>query len=536
MTKNTKKPGIIYYYRFMLGFCVLYCLSAILYVFIFIFYVSNLTLLFILVLIYGCLALAPATLEWSDADLTTQEQPQSDQLWSVYNTNFSGLSVSTVHYVRPAVVSLWGDLLDFFDPDSKRTVLSISGPPGTGKSTTVFASAVYLGMRNFDRRNVLWIHISVIHAHLFKIVDGIASAATVRVKAGYDLTDHYKDCDVIFLDALHGEMKTHLFAAVESSQLCVTCTSHQSMSLSSESVCTRGYIPKEAIVCSWTLDEYDRCADLQIPAAAFANKEAVREWFFYAGGSIRLMFMDVDHLVGFLKSKVNQVSDKKLLLQGRQGFAGVLAVNTLIAEYDGGAQSVLRSQYVVRLLSYAGVDESFIQDAENRLIDNPAWQGWVYEMKVIHKINSCIKEKSPFTLTVKGKDNLVFNSCVKSMFFNVDDIPARVGSELTSGWFFPTKWNQGCFDVMFYSNTVLSFFQITKGDSHKYKLYILNPFLERLRHKSATVQFIVIAKKFDTFKVKNADLAKGKSKVWRDFKANDITVAKLEFHTSGMHA
>ena len=58
----------------------------------------------------------------------------------------------------------------------------------------------------------------------------------------------------------------------------------------------------------------------------------------------------------------------------------------------------------------------------------------------------------------------------------------------------------------------------------------------RLRHKIASVQFIVIAKKFDTFKVKNADLAKGKSKVWRDFKANDITVAKLEFHTSGMHA
>ena len=167
----------------------------------------------------------------------------------------------------------------------------------------------------------------------------------------------------------------------------------------------------------------------------------------------------------------------------------------------------------MRFLSHAGVDESFIADAENRLKDNPAWQGWVYEMKVIHKINSCIKEKSPFTLTVKGKgkdkgdvwSDLEFHSSECSEFFNCDEIPARQNFTKPR-WFFPTKWNQGCFDVVYCSGSVLTFLQITKGDSHKYKLDILGPFIERFRHTRATTRFIVIAKKSDKFKVNPSDL------------------------------
>jgi hypothetical protein len=45
----------------------------------------------------------------------------------------------------------------------------------------------------------------------------------------------------------------------------------------------------------------------------------------------------------------------------------------------------------------------------------------------------------------------------------------------------PTKWNQACFDAIFYHRKgVVDFVQVTLAKTHTYKLQHLEPFLEKL--------------------------------------------------------
>jgi hypothetical protein len=82
-------------------------------------------------------------------------------------------------------------------------------------------------------------------------------------------------------------------------------------------------------------------------------------------------------------------------------------------------------------------------------------------------------------------------------------------------WLIPTKWNQGCFDLMFYQSfsKVINIFQITIASKHKYKFDILKPFLKNMldEEKATKIRYSVITKENNMIIVGKNDVScKGK--------------------------
>ena len=92
-----------------------------------------------------------------------------------------------------------------------------------------------------------------------------------------------------------------------------------------------------------------------------------------------------------------------------------------------------------------------------------------------------------------------------------DDLPK---GELQNGtWIMPGKWNQGCFDAIYYHSVgVVDVIQVTIAKKkHDYKLAHLKTFLENLcsgREKNSVVRFVVLVPPLgtETFKISKNDV------------------------------
>jgi hypothetical protein len=137
---------------------------------------------------------------------------------------------------------------------------------------------------------------------------------------------------------------------------------------------------------SWSLDDYLNARNVLNIA-----EDKVAECYYYWGGSIRYFRKVSDEeslqeLIGFLENTVTKVSDFTNILQGSQGEASFTAVNSLMQRFNDSVSVV--SQFVVRLLlNRVGLE--FVKSAQQIMQDNPAWQGWVFELEFMVK---CYKE------------------------------------------------------------------------------------------------------------------------------------------------
>jgi hypothetical protein len=426
--------------------------------------------------LFASCSLCISAVNWISRPLESQAEPSLSELWTIENRdkNMSGLIMASVHFVRPAVVSMWETLSSL---PAERCCLRISGPRGTGKSSTLFAWAVHMG--GTMGKKVLWVHELEGQYHILRIVDSKAEVAICALSDLTMLRKCFTEFDVICLDGLRKEMVHLRFLAVDVAAKVVTCTSYQSATLSSEAaVCLNA---DDLTVDSWTRSEYELCMAKGLPGKAFADADSLDLYHYFAGGSMRLMLWEIPKLQRFLRNKVDEVSDKKALLHGRQGFAGQLAVNTLIAEFGG--EAVLLSQYVTRLVAWC-TDDTFIAEAERHLPNNPSWQGWVFEMKVIHMV----RRDNTLSLKLSDGNSLVLEGSAAPESFM--ELPARVPT--SNMWLLPEKWNQACFDLVFFTESTLWFVQVTVAKTHQYKLKALAPIIPKLRHQVASTRFVVV--------------------------------------------
>ena len=243
-----------------------------------------------------------------------------------FDSSLSGLDLSYTHYVRPAVMAMWNELNALLS-NEELGCLNISGPPGTGKSSTLFAWVVHLAMRPDNPLRVMWVHATLTEVHVLRITGRVAKSYTVNDPSL--LYKSFDGFDVVCLSALRNEMNVAMVNAMKVCKKVVTCTSYQSRTLSSEAANRWISRMRSMTVHSWTLDEYQLCREHKLPGEAFKDEDSLLEQYYYAGGSMRLMQWKVEKVRSFLDSKMSQVNDRKVLLQGRQGVAGNMAVNTL---------------------------------------------------------------------------------------------------------------------------------------------------------------------------------------------------------------
>jgi len=443
--------------------------------------------------------------------------------------------MSSTHFVRPAVTAIWKQLNELEISTSEAgACLNVSGPPGTGKSSTLFAWVVYMGMLCGDlSNNVMWVHALEDQVNVLRIVNRKADTTTCTLSAVSKLSECFDEYDVICLDGFRKEMAALMLGAMRKKRKVVTCTSYQSSAMSSEAADFVVHQSKDLTVYNWTLDEYRLCLENNLPGEAFKDEASLLLQHYYAGGSMRLMQWEIDSLRKYLDKKIAEVNDKKVLLQGMQGVSGSMAVNTLIAEYDGDADTVLLSRYVARKVAWS-VDDIFIAEAGKRLPQNPSWQGWVFEMKVInlvHRDNKLalryIGASSAKTAHLSSELQLTGSTvCAPESFL---DLPARVPEG--NMWLLPEKWNQACFDLVFYTELKLWFVQVTVGKSHTYKLDALIPVMQKLHHNAASSTILVVTSS-QNFKVTPSNLVKpavGELSTWSK---DNVEIAELSVRSA----
>jgi hypothetical protein len=124
------------------------------------------------------------------------------------------------------------------------------------------------------------------------------------------------------------------------------------------------------------------------------------------------------------------------------------------------------------------VDEAFTTKAQNINSDNPAWQGWVFELDLIRKLRQSVRVKTCISLKDENNADLEIKICAVIEFTGKDRF------EPTSNTLYlPTKWNQGCFDAVYYFVDQLGIHQFyflgaTIGESHDYNFKFIGSFLE----------------------------------------------------------
>jgi hypothetical protein len=102
--------------------------------------------------------------------------------------------------------------------------------------------------------------------------------------------------------------------------------------------------------------------------------------YYYAGGSMRSMLRGIDEVKKYIDRKFQKVADYKIFFHAQFGESSATAVNSLTQTFKG--KSIPVSKYVTNLLAEAyGLE--FLNAAERVMTDNPSWQGWVFELRII---------------------------------------------------------------------------------------------------------------------------------------------------------
>jgi len=433
--------------------------------------------------------------------------------WTIRGLKLAGLSKSDdeqVHYVREQTVKLV-DLVRKIDKGEAKARCWIRGSPGVGKSTTLFAA---LNSPTLNK-SFLWVHADTIgYSVILKKKDGSCShgrfrmADSMRVDEIIENADTL-DVDYIVLDGADGtNMKTWFARSCSISDesngkiKTIACTSYQALDYNSETRVKIGGFSRY-IVDAWRYEEYLQGFEEGALKKLAKDQEELEEKFFYAGGSMRFMQQEIIETKDTIDDKIDTVNDFMMLLRSQQGKSSTSATNTLTQTF--GDNTVPLSEYVMKILSRK-VDMGFVEQAAAIMRKNPSWQGWVFELRMMVLIR-----RGSFTFTaMDGTKRSWTPQDRQTVRFNTNDNTTSLAVIPDNCCLEPEKYNQGCFDLIFFWNKErIDFFQFTIAQKgHQYKLkYIaaVLPALLQNNNASSTVEinfFVVVPKKnLPTFKI-----------------------------------
>lgn len=425
----------------------------------------------------------------------------------------SGLSRKTFQpmYIRQASLDLHA-----FLTSNTEYVRIVMGCPGIGKSVQVFSHAMWVG-QTMNKR-VLYIHALLRNGFAIIFKDD-SSSPTARVSHIEEfvaepialkslLLAALKEgrVDLIVLDGDLAWLIEAVYSAIilHPQVAFITCTSYQAIGKESQEAFCSSAGRVEHCMDSWKEYEYEDAH--KAGALTLQSGLSVKEMFYYAGGSVRLLLLPRKTVKTMLLNKIRYCPDvSKLIGENGVGDASAGVINSLVAIYDD--KSIVLSQFVMRRINHM-LSYDFIYRAREFLPNNPAWQGWLTEAEVFH-------------LVMKHRELLAFRNDPNdpsstetwhsaslpvapfiTPFNNVSDAVLTI---MKVGWFQPSKWNEAGFDALFrVSEHKLRVVQITDSPKRSLNLAVMIPLVKAMDIHVVEVIHICRAHVFKAFKVTRA--------------------------------
>ena len=353
-------------------------------------------------------------------------------------------SAESLLFVREESVQLWDFLqrsANDDDPAQSPFNVSVEGPPGTGKSTEVWAWALWVAKTR--KVAVVWYQLST--NRVVKVVlDGEHNLLS-RMNVPRDWIGDIRDncAQLLVVDGLtaqesvsvkreccawrEGDNDGRRFVVVSSAAVRAAVQEDQAAKLVSFTV------------GSWTLSQYeDACGqdegaeavagaataasdfyelvrgNLAVPggptAAEGSKEELLRCKFFYAGGCARWMFeFNFATFQQDFEKHFGKVNDYKAVLAGGSGDAAHLAVNHMRAVTVRRGDFEQHHAFVVSRYALARFAETCAGPhffalcyAKADATNNPAFRGWVFEFDVDFQLTTAANSGTPFKAQVRA--------------------------------------------------------------------------------------------------------------------------------------
>jgi DNA polymerase III delta prime subunit len=418
----------------------------------------------------------------------------------------------------------------------------IMGPPGTGKSTTALAFASTLDSNQWI---VTWIHLSRMDFPVcVRYERGGKKTRSIWDRSLDELDDVLDEVEghrrhIIFIDgyALNGDKHIDIQKTCYSwlkkdkvnRRLVVVCSMSSRGKTKLEEDMMNNV--EEFFVYSWGLDEYlaaiqheaffnnikhnlDSSDDLPLSSAPTDTEpsriDLIKAKFYFAGGCSRFMFLfKTATVIEYLDESVAAVSDIMQYITGAIGDISNAVINRLFSNYHkpGGISRKARHTCIVSewtasqlaMKGGPGLVKNLAVVTHHQ--HNPAMNGWLFEMWFFALLHHC-----GVTLCDDlGNKQEEWASSIVQTFTDFPKLSDDYGV-----WLKPIKWNQGGFDAIFIDKPggLVRFVQVTRGDSHSFKIGYFYKFLRMLRDSpwsfeigTLEIVFLVLKGKIANFKI-----------------------------------
>jgi hypothetical protein len=225
---------------------------------------------------------------------------------------------------------------------------------------------------------------------------------------------------------------------------------------------------------SWSFDDYSAAFDMGIFQNIIESKQHLQARYYYGGGSIRLMLLDINSIINIIEAALCRASNARQLMSCLNGQGNDAITNSLFQSF--GYHTQLVSEYAVKRVANI-VDLEFIHSAKNILTSNPSFQGWIFELEVI----SMIRKKN-ILLTDK---NHPWNSHTALLDFT-DKNDRNLLNVEPNTLLIPREYNHGLFDIMLYvCPGLIRVANITMAKVHLFDLEMVIPYLESFKDQSS---------------------------------------------------
>jgi hypothetical protein len=389
----------------------------------------------------------------------------------------------------------------------------INGPPGVGKSTTVW---LWICNQVNKGKSVLWIHLAksdnVIHLKPTGHIDIVIGLNKTKIA---EYVERATD-DIVVVDGVTKEphrmnIEDAMFVGLMTSKQQILSVSSVAATIKIEEL-NRFHI-SSFVAEPWSLEDYYSATNfasffnnvehnLVVDGASLDKtsksyvRDVVDQKFYYAGFSARWMFeMSAEDVIKDIDDCLDSVLNIMDVVKGMVGSQNANAVNHLTTKSKAEKGRAFTSNYICKEIVQRGDDAVFHASYSlAHAAGNPSLRGWILELDFIHQIQKAVgrglevtckdNNKAELHLEVAGYINVDTNSYLSIK--NTTDQFLKVES-LSNYWFLPEKWNQAGYDLVSLqcykrprckkTIKILRFIQVTGGQSHGLKLHHFNNFV-----------------------------------------------------------
>jgi hypothetical protein len=451
----------------------------------------------------------------------------------VKQKKLAGFSVDECRlYVRQETVDLWQKLEA---TTASNRNLSVDGPPGTGKSTEVWAWALWKAVEK--KKKVTWFHFSK-NRSVKVVIDGVAKTVSSGYSAEF-VDIKQSGGGILVVDGLTKKDSTAIkrgcsawrdkdkenrcFVAVSSGSVTVALQENQEAEL------------VEFTVGSWSLKQYqDACSDSKLydevksklacggTDSVDKKEELILIKYRFAGGCARWMFefMFGDWLTDF-NGHVAKIGSYQNIFTEAGGDEAVMAANHLrgvsIVETEAGQQQkkyFFVSEHAAKELGKKCDDKRKFLISSYKKADeakNPSFRGWIFEFDVDYQLVEACKTRKELTVTIRPStlekwkvDKYVAFSTVPSLVAQIKQLEA--GSTM---WAKPEKWNQAAYDFLRFREESgvlhMTVVNAASGEKHRVLLNVVNSLGQELAKHGCVLETI----RFDFIVPKGAEFHYG---------------------------